>query len=206
MILIEQASVVLDEVTLLPPTTLAIEAGSWHAIRGANGAGKSTLLSLLADIQRPTSGTVTVDGRQPDGRKSWFRQQVAALLAPPIVAPDLTLHEHLTLIATSWRDPAPHERALVELDRWGIDGLARRFPHELSSGQRQLFALATGFVRPSTILLLDEPEQRLDASRRALLVAALRDRQALGTTIVMATHADDVAAAANMVTWLDQTD
>lgn len=205
VIRIDEAAVAVDEITLLPPTTLHIQPGSWRAIRGANGTGKSTLLSLIAAVRTPTSGTITIDTRAPDARQKWFRRQVAALLSPPVVAPDLTLQEHLTLIATSWREADPQGRASEELRRWNIDTLARRYPSELSSGQHQLFALATVFVRPSTVLVLDEPEQRLDADRRALLVAAVRERRANGTTIVTATHADDVAAAADAVTWLDQT-
>ena len=205
MIRIDEATVVLDEVTLLAPTSLAVAEATIHAVRGANGAGKSTLLALMAGMRTPTSGRVTVTDRSPDTRQKWFRRQVAALLSPPVVAPDLTVQEHLALIATSWREADPAARARSELERWHIADLARRFPHELSSGQRQLFALATAFVRPSDVLVLDEPEQRLDADRRALLVTAIRERRAHGTTVVMATHADDVAAAADAVTWLDQT-
>ena len=79
MILIDEATVVVDEATLLPPVTLHVDQGTWHAVRGANGAGKSTLLALIAAVRTPTGGTITIDGRAPDARKKWFRKQVSAL-------------------------------------------------------------------------------------------------------------------------------
>lgn len=78
------------------------------------------------------------------------------------------------------------------LDQMGLGALVNRFPHELSSGQQQLFALCLTLIRPSTVLVLDEPEQRLDADRRAVLAAILRDRAAAGTAVLMATHSSEL--------------
>lgn len=204
MIAIDAAAVELDGVTLLPTTTLTVATGSWHVVRGANGTGKSTLLSLVAGRRAPTSGTVKVADQSPNDSDPAFRSLVASLLGPPITARDLTVREHLTLIATSWDAPDPRAATDAELARWGITALAYRFAHELSSGQRQLFSLASVFIRPSGVLLLDEPEQRLDADRRAILVDTVTERRSDGTTVLMASHADDLSAAADEVTWLTQ--
>lgn len=204
MISLQQASVVIDEVELLPPTSIDVPEGAWHVLRGANGSGKSTLLNVVAGVLRPTSGTVFVAGSTPDERAMSFRTRVCAVLGSIAPARDLTLREQLAVVAETWSVPAPDARADEELAVWGIDSLRDRFPHELSSGQRQLFTLALGFVRPASILLLDEPEQRLDADRRATLIARLQERQASGTTLLIATHSDEVAAPATAITYLDR--
>src|SRR5699024_5232696 len=103
---------------------------------------------------------------------------------------DLTLGDHLVLVDSTWGgDPADAwTRAEAMLDQLEIAHLAQRFPHELSSGQQQLFQLALVLFRPCTVLLLDEPEQRLDTHKRALLTRILLERKASGTTLIVACH------------------
>jgi ABC-type multidrug transport system ATPase subunit len=170
--------------------SVTVEAGRCLVVRGSNGAGKSTLLRVLAGVIRPTSGTATVGGRVADRRDRRFRALVAALLSSPPTAPDLTLEEHLALVGVSWGvdGPAALRRGRDLLGAFDAEHLARRFPHELSSGQAQAFALCLTFARPADVLLLDEPEQRLDDGRIALLVEQLRQRVDGGTTLVVATH------------------
>ncbi|WP_158025129.1 ABC transporter ATP-binding protein [Bowdeniella nasicola] len=99
-------------------------------------------------------------------------------------------------MAASWGDEVKvaREAASEALEQFGIARLQRRFVHELSSGQTQMFALALTLIRPSEVLLLDEPEQRLDAERRALLADILAARVEAGTTLIMATHSPDLVA------------
>jgi energy-coupling factor transporter ATP-binding protein EcfA2 len=113
-----------------------------------------------------------------------------------MTARDLTVREHLQFIAATWGadvTAAQHTAAelLVEL---GITALASRYPHELSSGQTQLVSLALTLARPAEVLVLDEPEQRLDADRLGLVTAALQRRVAAGTALVLATHSDRLAS------------
>ena len=191
------AGVVLDGTTLLAPTTVAVPAGGTLVVRGPNGSGKSTLLRLVAGLRAPTEGAVRVDGHVPDPHRRAFRRLVAGSVEPPVPARDLTLAEHVALVATTWGVPVreARERAAALLARLGIEALAARFPHELSSGQAQLATLAVVLVRPASLLLLDEPEQRLDADRLATVAALLGERRAAGTTLVVATHSDALEAA-----------
>jgi ABC-type multidrug transport system ATPase subunit len=189
-------AVLADDVLMLDGASGRLELGEVLTVRGANGAGKTTLLRVIAGLLLPTAGEVHVRGRLPDDRDPGFRRSLAALIGPPMTARDLTVREHLQFIAATWGadvTAAQHTAAelLVEL---GITALASRYPHELSSGQTQLVSLALTLARPAEVLVLDEPEQRLDADRLGLVTAALQRRVAAGTALVLATHSDRLAS------------
>ena len=183
-------SKVLDVATLLAPTSLVAEPGSCTVVRGPNGSGKTTLLRLVAGLLAPTTGTVTIDGDPADERRRATRENVAALIGPPAAYRDLTLADHLTLVDATWGRDARTcaQRVQGELDTFGLGALGERFPHELSSGQGQLFRLALTWFRPARLLILDEPEQRLDTDRRAMVGELVRARCDAGTTVLMACH------------------
>ena len=180
----------VDGEVLLAPVTFELTAGGALAVTGPNGCGKTTLLRVLAGLLRPTVGAATVDGVRADERRRRFRASVAALVGPPLLERDLTVREHLVMVGASWGTTVPRaeQRADHLLESLGAAGLARRFPHELSSGQGQLCALALTLTRPSEVLVLDEPEQRLDARRTAVVGSVLRALVETGTTVVMACH------------------
>jgi ABC-type multidrug transport system ATPase subunit len=186
----EGVSKTVDVTTLLPTTSLVAEPGSCVVLRGPNGAGKTTLLRLLAGLLAPTTGSVTVDGEPADERRRSTREKVAALIGPPAAYRDLTLADHLTLVDATWGRDAHTcaDRVHGALDTFGLGALGERFPHELSSGQGQLFRLALTWFRPARLLLLDEPEQRLDTDRRAMVGELVLARRGAGTTVVMACH------------------
>ena len=173
----------------LAPLSLQVEAGEVVAVTGPNGSGKTTLLRVIAGLTPPTAGTVEVAGAPVDERSREHRRRVAALLGTPPVERDLTLEEHLAMVALSWGASLDDARAEASrgLDALGLSPLARRFPHELSSGQTQLLSLALVLARPSEVLLLDEPEQRLDVDRVPLAVEVLREA-ASGRAVLLATH------------------
>ncbi|WP_193104779.1 ABC transporter ATP-binding protein [Brachybacterium sp. FME24] len=182
--------VVSEGSVLLLEATGQARAGEILAITGANGSGKTTLLRVLGGLLEPTAGTVRISGRAPDDRDPVFRAALAAHIGPPQTARDLTIVEHLQFIAATWGIGAKSARARAEerLAELQIDSLGRRFPHELSSGQSQLVALALTLARPSRVLLLDEPEQRLDPDRLGLVIQAIRSRAEAGATVVLASH------------------
>ena len=183
-------SKVVGSVPLLAPVDLYAEAGRCVVLRGVNGSGKTTLLRLLAGLTKPSTGTVLLDGEPVDERDPAVRAAMGLLLGAPATYRDLTLRDHLTLIDATWGRDADDcaERVVAGLDDFRVAHLARRFPHELSSGQSQLFRLACVFFRPATTLLLDEPEQRLDGDMRGLLAERVVARRDAGVTVVMASH------------------
>ncbi len=186
----------IEDNVLLSATNVDVRSGKCVVLRGANGSGKTTLLRILAGTMDSSAGTVTLDGEPVDERTPATRANVAALMGAPTAYRDLTLVDHLVLIDATWgRDGDASGRAAEMLAMLEIEHLAERFPHELSSGQQQLFHLAMVLLRPARVLLLDEPEQRLDTHKRGLLTQILLDRKAAGTALVIACHDPEMTSA-----------
>lgn len=194
LVLARNLSVSFDRQTLLSSVSFSIGRGEALAVLGPNGSGKTTLLRVVSGRLPSSTGTIMVCGMQPNEKNPQFRAVVAGLLGNPPSAPNLTVHEHVALVAASWNvgvDTA-REQADGLLDRFRIAHLASRYPHELSTGQSQLFALALTLSRSSDVLLLDEPEQRLDADRLLLVGEILRSLVSEGKTIIMASHSSEL--------------
>jgi ABC-2 type transport system ATP-binding protein len=184
-------------VVVLEDVDLSVTAGEVVALTGVNGVGKSTLLSCLAGFRRPAAGTVAVLGGPPRDNAEFWRA-VAVVADQPTWYPGLTVRELLELVRMTHR---PLRGWCLPPDELvGIFGLTARAdasPLSLSSGQRQRLSLAAALARPSRLLLLDEPEQSLDAGFRHELAGLLGGQYAgSGGTVVMATHDQDFAAAA----------
>ena len=180
----------IDEAVLLLPTDMELGTAECVVLRGPNGSGKTTLLRILAGTVPPSGGEATLDGSLIDERHDLTRTAIAALIGAPATYRDLTLADHLVLINSTWSHVGGRAagRADEILELLEINHLAERFPHELSSGQEQLFHLSMVLVRPSSILILDEPEQRLDTDKRDLLTRILLDRKADGSSLLIACH------------------
>ncbi|WP_102159244.1 ABC transporter ATP-binding protein [Zhihengliuella halotolerans] len=176
------------------PVDLTLQPGQTLGVIGANAAGKSTLLRTLSGGQLPLAGTVTLDGRSVDAASIGYRRAVAVVFDEDAYFPTLTVGEHLELVASGHGARDPRAAVARELDFFGLENAGDSLPGHLSSGQRRRFLLAAAFIRPSRLLFLDEPEQRLDQAMRDRLARRLSDRAASGTAIVFATH--DVALLA----------
>ena len=186
----DAVSVAAGELTLLSPVSFLARPGGILAVCGSNGTGKTTLLRVLAGSLRPTAGRVTVGGALIDERQPAFRRAVAASVGGPPLARNLTLREHLVLVALSWGLSFHEADAAVDavLGTLMIGRLSARFPHELSSGQSQLFAIALVVIRPSSVVVRVEPEQRLDRERLDVLIEVLAAYAESGKTVIAATH------------------
>ncbi|MFC5750458.1 ABC transporter ATP-binding protein [Actinomadura rugatobispora] len=171
---------------------LRVGRGEIVAVTGENGAGKSTLLRCLAGLQGGVSGDIAVFARPPVDEPGFWRD-VVLLEDEPAWYPGLTVREHLELM------PSVHGAARMEvgaaLAAFGLDEAADRVPTAMSTGQRQRLSLAMSLIRPSRLLLLDEPERGLDPAFRTRLAATLAGYAREGGTVVMATHDPDLVAA-----------
>ncbi len=170
------------------PVTLAVGAGEAVALVGPNGAGKSTVLQTMVGLLPPLAGTVTSAGRPVDERDAGFRRAVAGVLDDDAFFPSLTGEEHLLLTARG-HGVADAERVVAaELGAFGLTGRAAALPSALSSGQRRRLALAGALVRPARLLVLDEPERRLDTGMRRALADRLAALVVAGGAVLFASH------------------
>ena len=163
-------------------------AGTALALAGANGSGKSTLLRTLSGRQEPVRGTVWLDGNAVDERTVHYRRNVAVILDDDAFFPALTVREHLLLTALGHGHREAADAVDRELEFFGLTARAEAFPHSLSSGQRRRLLLASAFVRPFALLVVDEPEQRLDHTMRGRLAERIKERTDSGACVLFATH------------------
>jgi ABC-2 type transport system ATP-binding protein len=186
------------DIVVLEDIDLTVASGEIVAITGVNGVGKSTLLSCLAGLRRPAAGSVTVLGTRPRDAPAFWRA-VALVADQPTWYPGLTVRELLELVQMT-HEPITGWHLDIDdaIERFGLEARADASPLAMSSGQRQRLSLASALVRPSGLLLLDEPEQSLDEDFRGALAELLRDGYADGGgTVVMATHDHQFAEAAD---------
>jgi ABC-2 type transport system ATP-binding protein len=175
-------------VPVLAGVDLAVGWGEAVAITGPNGSGKTTLLRCIAGADRPSGGSVQLCGRPMREQDPAVRIRVAALLDDVEFFVDLSVVEHLALLMCAHGDDSPDEHAAALLAEAGLAAAADQLPVGLSSGQRRRLALATCFARPRILVLLDEPEQRLDAAGRRWLTARLLAEKAAGRGVLFASH------------------
>ncbi|MCO7222360.1 ABC transporter ATP-binding protein [Klenkia sp. PcliD-1-E] len=170
------------------PVTVGVAPGTALGVIGPNGAGKSTVLQTVVGLLPPIAGTVEFDGRPVDEREAAFRRDVATVLDDDAFFPSLTGAEHLLLTARGHGVADADAVVEAEVAEFGIADRAHALPSALSSGQRRRLALAAAFVRPARLLVLDEPERRLDAQMRRRLAARIAAEVAGGLTVVFASH------------------
>ena len=175
----------LDVITDLD---LDVEAGRALAITGPNGSGKSTALRCIAGADQPTDGTIELDGATLDERSPAVRRDLAVVMDDMSFFPDLSVVEHLDLLARAHRIEDVEGVVDAVLADVGLLAQAGQLPGTLSSGQRRRLALATAFVRPRRLLILDEPEQRLDAGGLAWLAERLNTEKRDGLGILLVSH------------------
>lgn len=168
--------------------SVSVGAGEVLGVVGFNGAGKSTAVRTLAGRQAPLAGEVRVHGLLVNPDAVPFRREVSAVFDEDLFFPSLTVREHLLLVARGHSVPDPEERVEEELDFFGLRQRADVVPEALSSGQRRRTLLAAGLLRPASLLILDEPEQRLDPVMREELGERIRRRAEEGCAVVLVTH------------------
>jgi len=181
---------------------LNIEQGEFVFLVGQSGSGKSSLLRLLLKEEKPTSGTVTVDGinvaKLPNRKVPAFRRTMGIVFQDFRLLPGKTVFDNVAfgmeVIGKSKKEIK--QRIPAILDLVGLDEKAHRLPSELSGGEQQRVALARAFVNQPKLLLADEPTGNLDPSTSVGIMKLLDRINRTGTTIVMATH--DVAIVDQM--------
>ena len=185
--------------------SLTVAAGELVALVGRSGCGKSTLLNLAGAMDFPTSGVVRIAGEVTTGLDDAAltrlrREKVGFIFQSFQLLPNLTAAENVELPLLLSGRPAARATALDRLARVELDGLAHRYPHQLSGGQMQRVAIARALVHGPRLLLADEPIGNLDSATGVTILALLRRIvTGEGASIMMATHSAESTAVADRV-------
>jgi putative ABC transport system ATP-binding protein len=193
----------VERVHALQGVTLDVLAGDYVAIVGPSGCGKSTLLNLIGVIDQPTSGTVSIAGRRVDAMSdreatSFRLRNIGFVFQRFYLMPILSALENVALpMAEARVRPAQRrERAARLLEYVGLGNRLKHRPSELSGGEQQRVAIARALANEPALLLADEPTGELDARTGAEIISLFRQLNSDGTTIVVVTHDEDLADAA----------
>jgi putative ABC transport system ATP-binding protein len=197
-------------VDVLRDVTLEAPAGKVTAVVGPAGAGKTSLLHVLAGLDRPTAGTVTLDGRPLRGLDDieltrLRRDRIGLLLPAASVLPTITVRENVALPLLIARRPPEPEAIDALLERVGLTEVRDARPGQLTAAERQRAALARALVGGPSLLLADEPAGDMDPEEGARLLLLLRDiAHEDGVTVVLFTRdIDDAAGVADQIVTLD---
>ncbi|HEY8717751.1 methionine ABC transporter ATP-binding protein [Pengzhenrongella sp.] len=183
------------DVVALDGIDLSVPRGAIHGIVGRSGAGKSTLIRCLTLLERPTSGTVTVDGQElsglPEAKLRSARRRIGMVFQHVNLLDSRTIAGNLAYPLEVAGVPRP-ERAARVAELLGLVGLAERadaYPSELSGGQMQRVGIARALATEPAVLLCDEPTSALDATTTRQILALIRElRDRLGITVLLITH------------------
>lgn len=194
-------TIAIDGLQIVADVSFEVPRGSLAVLTGPNGSGKTTILRALCSDIRLAEGDCGIGERSSSHRDALRRSGCSALVDAQPVSRSLTVAEHLGLLRESWGiDPQDSGFSTPSvIEEFGLGGLEGRFPHQLSSGQQQGLQLAMALGRPASALLLDEPDRHLDAGRRAQLTDSLRKRCDAGAAALVASHGEEMIAAADQL-------
>lgn len=201
-----------ETVTPVQDLDFTVEQGEFVCLMGPSGSGKTTLLHMLAGIDRPTSGTVTVAGEEvssmaPSQLAKWRTRAVGYVFQQYNLIPVLTAYENvevpLLLLRMSKQDR--QKRVATALAAVGLTDRAHHLPRQLSGGQQQRAAIARAIVADPVVMFADEPTGNLDREAATATMALLRRLvEEFGKTLVMVTHDPQAASKADRIVNLDK--
>lgn len=198
-----------NKVEALKNVNFSVEQGEYVAIMGESGSGKTTLLNILAALDKATEGNVILDGKNlsklKESQISAFRRDNLGFVFQDFNLLDtFTLEDNiylpLVLAGTSYKEM--HERLMPIAERLGISSLLKKYPYEVSGGQKQRAAAARALITNPKLILADEPTGALDSKASDELLGLFTEINRMGQTIVMVTHSVKAASTAERVLFI----
>jgi putative ABC transport system ATP-binding protein len=192
------------DVTALAGVSLHVDESAFVVILGPSGCGKTTLLNVIGALDRPTSGSVRVDGRDLSSasraeRAVIRRHTVSFIFQTFNLFPALTAFENVKFGADAGGRDDADERALEALEQVGLADRMRHFPHQLSGGEQQRVAIARALASGNPILLADEPTGELDFRTGVQILRVLEEQARAGMTVLIVTHNREISRIADRV-------
>lgn len=180
-----------------------INKGEFAFLVGQSGSGKSTLIKLILKEEEPTSGNIIINGKDTtflkQNRVPFLRRSMGVVFQDFRLLPDKTVYENVAFAMYIVKATPRHIRRQVPmvLSLVGLSGKAKMYPNELSDGEQQRVALARALVNNPSMIIADEPTGNLDPETAWEIMNLLKEINARGTTIVVATHAKDIVDRMN---------
>ncbi len=198
-----------NRVEALKNVNFSVEAGEYVAIMGESGSGKTTLLNILAALDSPTSGSVLLEGQdlsriKESARASFRRDNLGFVFQDFNLLDTFTLEDNiylpLVLAGKSYREMSARLQPIAQ--RLGIQSLLKKYPYEVSGGQKQRAAVARAIITNPKLLLADEPTGALDSKSTDELLRLFAEVNQSGQTILMVTHSTKAASVAGRVLFI----
>ena len=196
-------------VEALKNVNFSVEEGEFVAIMGESGSGKTTLLNILAALDQPTAGSVLLDGKNFSGIKesdvaAFRRDHLGFVFQEFNLLDTFTLEDniYLTLVLAGKSYQEMHRRLAPIADKLGITALLKKYPYEVSGGQKQRAAVARAMITDPRIILADEPTGALDSKSSDELLHLFGEVNRQGQTVLMVTHSVKAASSASRVLFI----
>ena len=197
------------DVFALRDISLSVRKGEFLFLAGPSGAGKSTMLKMIAAIERPSSGTLTVSGQSINTIRlsgmPYLRRNLGLIFQQQRLLQDRSILANvmLPLVVTGAPRSDAEKRARAALDKVDLLDKANAEPQELSGGEQQRVAIARAIVNRPQIILADEPTANLDRDNANKVLAALKSFHGVGVTCLISTHDDQYLSGAERIIYLD---
>lgn len=198
-----------NNVYALNGISFKVEQGEFIAVMGESGSGKTTLLNLLALLDKPTNGTIKLEGKElstiKDSEISKFRREHLGFVFQDFNLLDtLTIKENILLpLILAEDDPKSFDEKILSVAKpLRIDELLNKYPYEVSGGQKQRCAVARALITNPKLLLADEPTGALDSNSSRELMEVFKELNENGQTVIMVTHSIQAASVARRVLFI----
>ena len=198
-----------NKVEVLKNVTFSVEKGEYVAIMGESGSGKTTLLNMLAALDKPTGGSVVLDGQELSKIKesavaAFRRDNLGFVFQEFNLLDTLSVEDNIYLpLVLEGKNYTEMEEKLGQIaEQLGISGLLKKYPYEISGGQKQRVAVARAIITEPKLLLADEPTGALDSKATDELLRLFGEINQTGQTIFMVTHSVKAASHANRVLFI----